>query len=97
MFTSAIVLSECIKIKRETAIFHFKGFFNGFKVTRIEIKIDKSSIIFRESEIYLLFVKIKSLKESNLNCEVLKYFTLDEIRNCENFNSEYEHLLNHPP
>jgi len=97
MYTSAIVLSECIKIRHEMAIFHFKGFFQGVKIVRLEIRLSKNCEQIKVKEIYLLFVRINAIENSTLNCEVLKCFSWDEIQDRDNFNLEYEHLLNHQP
>ncbi len=97
MYDRAIVLSECIKIKREMAIFHFKGFFNGVKIMSLQMHLAPHWSQLKEKEIYLMLIRINGIEESRLICDILKCYTLDEIQQQDSLNLGYEHLLNHQP
>lgn len=52
--------------------FHFKGFYNGIKIKEIHVFPDKS-VIFEKENDYLLWVSLKSVKESVLEVSLLKF------------------------
>jgi hypothetical protein len=52
--------------------FHFKGFYNGLKIKEIHVYPHQSANL-EKGQDYLLWVTLKSVKESILEVSLLKY------------------------
>lgn len=52
--------------------FHFKGFYNGLKIKEIHVYPHQSADL-EKGEDYLLWVTLKSVKESVLEVSLVKY------------------------
>ena len=73
-----LVLSRCLaqrsspKSKKTFFRFHFKGFYNGRKIKEIHV-YPQGVIAMDKGDDYLLWVTLKSVKESVLEVILLKY------------------------
>ena len=77
-----LIISRCqsrekkSKQKDPIYIFHFKGFYNGQKIKKINLTFDKGCTqekCLTEGEDYLLWVKRKMIIQNILKVELLKY------------------------
>jgi hypothetical protein len=73
-----LILSRCLaqrtspRTKKTFFRFHFKGFYNGRKIKEIHVYAHES-VDMHKGDDYLLWVTLKTVKESILEVVLLKY------------------------
>lgn len=72
-----LILSRCLKRVRLKPLgdyyqFHFKGYFNGEKITLIHVQVGDEQIL-EKGEDYLLWVKYRHHLNNILEVQLLKY------------------------
>ena len=77
-----LVISRCLSsknkslVERSVYVFHFKGFYDGHKISKIHLTIAKEcdqEKNLSKGDDYLLWVKRKKIEQNILVVELLKY------------------------
>ena len=71
-----IVLSRCLGHKRKNTdeyYFHFKGFFNGYKVHTIRVKVPSKEVFFENQCDYILDLEVIELSQGTLSAKPKRY------------------------
>ena len=72
-----IVISFCIKRSEYAQYFHYKGYFLGQKINKIEVNVLQGQ--FEIQQEYLLKLKVLRIEKSVLICDVLQSKKLEGL------------------